>query len=115
MSAALLSVPTLLLLMAELKMAAATAVWLTQLSEGLVMAMLVGTLALIVTPGGMRSLTWSGAAAAIAAIAALIVPVVIVAVLTTNLPLPQLSYGPVLRALIRTETLQEYPPPLPRA
>ena len=111
-SAALLSVPTLLLLMAELKMAAATAAWLTQVSEGLVMAMLVGTLALIVTPGGMRSLTWSGAAAAIAAIAALIVPVVIVAVLTTNLPLPQLSYGPVLRALIRTETLQEMPAPI---
>lgn len=111
-AAALLSVPTLLLLMAELKVAAATAAWLTQLSEGLVMTMLVGALALIVAPGGMRSLTWGGAAAAIAAVGALMVPVVIVAVLTTNLPLPQLSYGPVLRALIRTETLQDIPAPV---
>ena len=114
-AAALLAVPTLLLLMAELKMAIAAATWLTQLSEGLVTAMLVGTLALIVMPGGMRSLTWSGAAAALAAIAALMVPVVIVAVVTTNLPLPQMSFGPVLRVLMRTETLQDIPAPLASA
>lgn len=112
LAAAVLAVPTLLLLMAELKMAVAAATWLTQLSDGLVTAILVGTLALIVMPGGMRSLTWSGAAAALAAIAALMVPVVIVAVVTTNLPLPQMSYGPVLRALVRVEAIQDIPAPI---
>lgn len=114
-AAALLAVPTLLLLMAELKIAAGAASWLTELPEAMCVAMLVGTIVLIVTPGGMRSLTWGGAAAAIAAIAALLVPVVIVAVIATNLPLPQLSYGPVLRGLMRAEAIQDIQAPLASA
>ncbi len=41
--------------------------------------------------GGMRSLTWSSSAQAIAAVLALLVPVTIVAVMVTNFPLPQLT------------------------
>lgn len=102
-SAALIAVPCLLLLMAEMKMAAFAASWLTQVSEGVALCFFVLTLVLMVAPGGLRSVTWASAAAAIAAIAALLVPVVIVAVLTTNLPIPQMSHGPVLRALMRVE------------
>ena len=51
-------------------------------------------------------LTWSGSAEAIAAILALIVPVAIVAVMVTNFPLPQLTNGPLLRALMHTEAAQ---------
>ena len=106
LSAALIAVPCLLLLMAEMKMAVFAASWLTQISEGLVLCFVVGAVVLIVVPGGMRSLTWASAAAAVAAIAALVVPAVIVAVLTTNLPIPQMSHGPVLRALMRVEPAQ---------
>lgn len=105
-SAALIAVPCLLLLMAEMKMAAFAASWLTQVSENVALCFFVLALVLMVAPGGLRSATWSSAAAGIAAIAALVVPVVIVAVLTTNLPIPQLSHGPVLRALLRVEPTQ---------
>lgn len=105
-SAALIAVPCLLLLMAEMKMAAFAAAWLTQVSEGIALCFFVLAIVLVVAPGGLRSATWASAAAAIAAIVALMVPVVIVAVLTTNLPIPQVSHGPVLRALMRVEPAQ---------
>ncbi|MFM9850314.1 MAG: sodium:solute symporter family transporter [Hyphomicrobiaceae bacterium] len=105
-STALIAVPCLLLLMAEMKMAAFAASWLTQVSEGIALCFFVLTIVLVVAPGGLRSATWASAAAAIAAIVALMVPVVIVAVLTTNLPIPQVSHGPVLRALMRVEAAQ---------
>ena len=59
--------------------------------------------------GGMRSLTWSSSAQAIAALLALIVPVAIVAVMVTNFPLPQLTHGPLLRALVHSEAAQGVP------
>ena len=64
--------------------------------------------ALLVTVilGGMRSLSWASSAEAIAAILALIVPVAIVAVMVTNFPLPQLTHGPLLRALVHSEAAQ---------
>jgi cation/acetate symporter len=105
-SAALIAVPCLLLLMAEMKIAAFAASWLTQVSEGVALGFFVLVILLMVAPGGLRSVTWSSAAAAIAATAALMVPVVIVAILTTNLPIPQLSHGPILRALMRVEPAQ---------
>jgi cation/acetate symporter len=59
--------------------------------------------------GGLRSLTWSNTAQAIASLLALMVPVGIVAAVVTNLPLPQLSHGPVLRAIGRAEFAQGVP------
>ena len=53
--------------------------------------------------GGMRSLTWSSAAKAIAALLALAVSATIVALMISNLPLPQMSHGNVLRMLTRLE------------
>jgi cation/acetate symporter len=71
---------------------------------------------IIVGSSGQRSATWTGVAIALAALLALILPVTIVATIETFLPLPQLSHGPVLRALARTEALQAVPqiqlPPL---
>lgn len=111
-SATALAVPTLLLLVAELKMAASMGAWLTQLSEGVITWMLVLSVALMLVPGGMRSLSWANAAAAIAVLGALFVPVVIVAVMTTYLPIPQMSHGPVLRSLMRLETAQGISAPI---
>jgi cation/acetate symporter len=105
-AAALLSVPMLLVLAAELGMGAYAAAWLTGQSRNLMTVMLVMTIIATVVLGGMRSLTWSGSAQAIAALLALIVPVTIVAVLVTNFPLPQLTNGPLLRALMHTEVSQ---------
>lgn len=93
----------LLLAIAELKAASIAAGWLTGLSPGATAAALLVAIAVTVAPGGVRSLTWSSAAQSIAAFIALLVPVAIVAVIVTNLPLPQLSHGPLLRAIARSE------------
>ncbi len=115
-AAATLSVPILLLLVAEARFAAYAAAWLLGQSERLMVAVVVTCAAAIVIAGGMRSLTWSSVAKAIAALLALAVPVSIVALMVSNLPLPQMTHGNVLRLLTRAEINQGVPivlaPPL---
>lgn len=109
LSAALLAVPALLMLAAELRMGAFAAGWLAGQPQSLMIVMLVAAFIVTVVLGGMRSLTWSGSAEAIAAVLALLVPVTIVAVMVTNFPLPQLTNGPLLRALMHNEAAQGLP------
>lgn len=111
-AAGVLLVPMVLVAAAELKMGAFAAAWLSGTSETFMMQMLVLAMIPMVVLGGARSLTWSNAGQAIVAILALIVPVTIWAALDTSLPLPQLSHGPVLRAISRLETMQDVPRPL---
>ena len=116
LAAALLAVPMLLVLAAELRMGAYAA---SYLYAPVAPSVLVGFLGLILmvtlSAGGMRSLTWSTAAECIASLIALLVPVAIVAVIVTNLPLPQLSHGPVLRMLGRAESFMGLPIIIPPA
>ncbi len=109
LAAALLSVPVLLLIAAELRIGAFLGGWMLGTSEQIVIIALVAMISLMLAAGGMRSLTWSGSAKAIAAFVALLVPVTVLAALATNLPLPQWSHGPVLRALGRQEVWQGFP------
>ncbi len=108
-SAALLSVPTLLMLAAELSIGAKAVEWL--IGEGSSVAMAIIVLAVIagLAFGGMRSLTWTSVATGAAAIIALIVPVSIVAVLLGYLPVPQFSHGPLIRAVGRSEAIAGIP------
>lgn len=109
LSAAFLAVPMLLLIAAELRIASGVGSWLS----GMPASSLVPLFALIVLatliPGGMRSLSWSNAAQAITVILAFLVPVALVAVLVTKLPIPQLSYGPIVRNLIKEEAALALP------
>lgn len=110
MIAALASMlPLGLLLVAEVKAAA----WVASLLAATSLEAMVGAVALvllaIVGPGGMRSQTWSSAAMSIAVVLALLTPVTVLAVTAINLPLPQLSHGVVLRALVRAENLHAVP------
>ncbi len=109
LSAGLLTVPALLMLAAELRMGAFAAGWLAGQPASLMIFVLVATFIVMVVLGGMRSLSWSGSAAAIAAVLALLVPVTIVAVMVTNFPLPQLTNGPLLRALMHSEAAHGLP------
>lgn len=111
-SAAVLLPPMIMIAVAELKMGAYAATFLSGSSQALMTQLLALALLAIVVPGGMRSLTWSNAGQAIVALLAAIVPVAIVATLETNLPLAQLSHGPVLRAIGRLEALQAVPSPI---
>jgi cation/acetate symporter len=63
----------------------------------------------IVFAGGMRSHTWSASAKAIVALAALMVPATIVALMVSNLPLPQITHGNTLRVITRTEAARGLP------
>ena len=109
LSACLLAPPALLMIAAELRMGAFAAGWLAGESQALMIILLVGAFITTVVLGGMRSLTWAGSAGSIAAVLALIVPVTIVAVMVTNFPLPQLTNGPLLRALAHSEAAQALP------
>ena len=101
--ASVASAALLLLAMAELKVAMLAASWLSSLAPGATAVLLLLALAATLVPGGVHSLTWSGAAQAIAAFVALLVPATIAAIMITYLPLPQLSHGPILRTLARAE------------
>ena len=115
-AAAVLAVPLLLLLAAEARFAAYASAWLTGQSERLMAVVVVACVTATVIAGGMRSLTWSSSAKAIAALLALAVPATIVALMMSNLPLPQMTHGNVLRILTRTESARGLPifvaPPL---
>lgn len=114
-AAAILAVPVILMLGAELRMGAFAASLLTGLSTETAIALLSIVMLATVVAGGMRSLSWSSVAQAIAFFLALLVPVAIVGVMLTNLPIPQLSHGPVLRALGRNEVALGVPAIIPPA
>ena len=113
LAAGLLCVPVLLVIVAELRAGSFALALLTGQSMAMATALLTLVLLATVVPGGMRSLTWSGVAQAIFVLLALAVPVGIIGVGETNLPLPQLSHGPVLRSLGRNEVLSGVPVVVP--
>lgn len=108
-AAGLMAAPALLMLAAELRVGALAAGWLVGQAQALMILTLVAAFVLTAVLGGMRSLTWAGSAESIAAVLALLVPVTIVAVMITNFPLPQLTNGPLLRALMHSEVAQGLP------
>src|SRR5262245_24161883 len=69
-AAAILSVPILLLLVAETRFAAYASAWLLGQSERLMMGVVLACAIAIVIGGGMRSLTWSSVAKAVGALLA---------------------------------------------
>lgn len=105
-AAALMTVPMLLFLSAELAVATSVASRMTSLPSQLVLALVAASVAGAVTAGGMRGASWSGTAQSIAVCLAILVPAGLVAVLAGNLPIPQLSHGPTLRAMGSLERLQ---------
>jgi cation/acetate symporter len=116
LAAALLSAPILLLLIAELRFAAYASAWMLGQSERLMVVLIIVYVTAIAFIGGMRALTWSSVAQGIAALLALAVPATIVALMLSNLPLPQMTHGNVLRMLTRLELARGVPvvlvPPL---
>ena len=101
--AVVVAVTMMLVMVAELQLAVAAASELSNLPRSVLALALALVVSLIVGIGGMRALSWSNVAQSIVGLLALLVPVAIVAVLLTNIPVPQLSHGPVLRELVRNE------------
>ena len=107
LTASIFAVPIVLLLVAELGMAVHAAVLLTGFAPAFLAlvfaAVLVGTMVF----GGMRAVGWVGTAQAIAAVIAIVVLSGMIGLVMTNLPLAQLSFGPVLRQIGRLEEAQQ--------
>jgi cation/acetate symporter len=107
LSATLFAVPILLLLAAELTIAVHAAKLLTGFSRELLAVLFAFVLGLTMVFGGMRAVGWVTTAQALAAIIAIIVLAAMIGVVVTNLPVAQLSYGPVLRQIGRLEQAQQ--------
>jgi cation/acetate symporter len=105
--------PTALLLAAEIKIAALIAVIFLPLSYQLAVVGAAAIITVITLVGGMRSLTWSASAAFIVGAIGFAAPLIIVSVLLTNLPAPQLSYGEMFAPLQRSEMVAGISPSTP--
>jgi cation/acetate symporter len=107
--------PAALLLAAEIKIAALMAVIFLPISYQLAVAAVAIIITFVTLIGGMRSLTWSATAQFIVAAIGLAVPLIIVSVLMTNLPAPQLTDGEMFAPLTRSETVAGIAPSAPQA
>lgn len=103
-ASALQVAPTALLLVAEVKIAAVVAAIFLPMSYWLAVLLVVVFVATTGILGGMRAITWSGSAQFIAGAIGLAVPLIVVAVLLTNLPAPQFTYGEMFGSLQSAET-----------
>jgi cation/acetate symporter len=104
--------PLMLLAIAEIKIGMMSLMWLIPIGSEMACGVVALALAVTVLPGGIRSLSWSGAAQAVLVLVAILVPAAIAAVIETNLPFGQLSHGPIVRAVARLEAAQDVPIPV---
>lgn len=110
-AAAIVAVPMLLVIAAEVRTGIYVGTWLTGQSEQAMALMLAFAVVLAVVLGGMRSASWASSAESIAVLTALIVPTAMVAAAVTYLPFAHFSHGPILRAMVRLEAQQGMPIP----
>lgn len=98
-----LSAALVLMLAAELKLGIGMAASALGADTRMIAVAFWVMLALAVATGGLRSLAWTSAAGGMLALIALVVPVTLVSILLTNLPVAQLSYGVVAGDLTALE------------
>ena len=105
-AASIFAVPMALVLVAEIAMGVHAAAFLTGYAQQPLALLFTAMLAAMIVFGGMRSIGWVATAQSIAVLIAVIVLAGLIGVIMTNLPLAQLSYGPVLRQITRLEEAQ---------
>lgn len=98
-----ISVVLLFMLAGELKLGVAIASGRLGADPRLVAAAFFLMLTLTVATGGSRSVAWTGAASGILALLAIVVPVTLVSLILTNLPVAPLSYGVIAQGLAQLE------------
>ena len=106
--------PTALLLAAEMKVAALIGALFLPLSYPVAVAAVGTIIAVIAIAGGMRALTWSGSAQFIVGALGLAVPLVIVSIMLTTLPAPQLTYSEAFVPLQKSEITTGLTPSQPQ-
>ena len=104
-SALCLLLPTAALALAELALVKQLGPFVLGLSAEMSMLVIAGGALLLVLPGGVRSMSWSQCALAIVLLLGLIVPLVIISLQYTNLPLAQMTYGSLIEDLAKFEAV----------
>lgn len=92
----LLLPPALILLAAELRIGAFVTSLFASVSFEVAVGCGAGVIILTLILGGLRSLTWTQSIQYTVVLAGILVPLIVVSVQETNLPLPQLTYGSLL-------------------
>ncbi len=92
----LLLPPAVILLAAELRIGAFVTSLFASVSFEIAVMCGAGLIIVTLVLGGLRSLTWTQSVQYMVVLAGLMVPLVVVSVQVTNLPLPQLTYGGLL-------------------
>lgn len=107
--------PAIILLAAELRIGAFLASLFASISFEMAVVLEAALIIIVLVLGGLRSLSWTQSMQYTVALAGMLVPLVIVSVQETNLPLPQLTYGWLLEQLSINEvavgTTALAPPP----
>jgi cation/acetate symporter len=105
--------PAAFLLAAEIKIAALIGFMFLPISYQLAVAAAAIMVTCVTIFGGMRSLTWTASAQVIVGAIGFAVPLIIVSLLFTNLPAPQLTYGEMFEPLKRSEMVAGVSPSVP--
>ncbi len=96
MTVLLLLVPSFMLLTAELGLAAKITGHFVALEPSTMLTLLAGLAVAMTLLGGIRALTWTQCAQGIVLFIGLMVPLVILTMTFSNLPVPHISYGNLL-------------------
>ena len=99
-----LIVPVLLFALAELSFLKFLGPLVFGISSELTLLIILGLALFILLPGGVRSMGWAQCALAIVVLLGLIVPLIIVSLKLTNLPLAQMTYGSLIDEITRFQT-----------
>ena len=102
-TAVALTLPCLLLLIGEFKVASFLLGHALQTDAATVAGVLAAVAAVAVGLGGMRGAVWGGVAAAVVALLVLLVLPALSGLLTINLPVPQIAYGLAKTEMARLE------------
>ncbi len=95
-AALLLLPPAIILLAAELRIGAFVTSLFASVSFEVAVGCGAGMIILTLVLGGLRSLTWTQSIQYTVVLAGILVPLIVVSIQITNLPLPQLTYGSLL-------------------
>lgn len=106
-SSLFLLVPMLLFALAELTLLKNLAPFILGISRELAMLAVGGAVLLLLLPGGVRSMSWSHCALAIVVLIGLMLPLVLISLDLTNLPLAQMTYGSLIEDVAKFESVSK--------
>ena len=98
-------VPACCFALAELSLIKLVAPLVFGFSADVALMLIAGVLLVMLLPGGVRSMSWVQCGLALVVLIGLIVPLVLISLQITNLPLAQFTYGSLIEQIAKFEVL----------